>query len=175
MADRNQIIAYKKALEAAEKERDSVLARLLDLEALQKRVARLDSTIEGLKALIGTAQTESQTASTESTSSQTPDQEHVRMPPRLIRFPSEDKTQTGEFKRFEQAEQILRKSGQSMSLTQIAHKFLEYGWLLNKKTAVQIVRNALIRKIEKGEVFNKNAEGLIGLIEWQSKEPETIK
>jgi hypothetical protein len=62
-----------------------------------------------------------------------------------------------------------------MSLTQIAHKFLEYGWLLNKKTAVQIVRNALIRKIEKGEVFNKNAEGLIGLIEWQSKEPETIK
>jgi len=167
MADKIQIAAYRKALEAAEREMNDVLAKLREFEELQNRAATLKSTIGGLTTLIGHLQVERQETRTELPRQL--EDEPVSSAAQLIIL--HDEVQSGP-KRYEQIEQILRESGQPMSFSKIVQEFRARQWPLSKTAGVQIIRNVVIRKAEKKELFMRNEAGLVGLIEWQRGESD---
>ncbi len=173
MIVQNQIDFYKQALEAAEKEKQDVLAQLKALESLQRRLVDLNNAIKGLQKLIGEGVAEQQDPSTEvgslsQHSSESAEGNFSKAAQLLIELDNIHQ-QLGT-KRFEQVEQILKDSGRSMKFPEIIREFHRREWLLNRTpVGAQTIRNAVQRK---PDIFVKKEDGTVGLKEWENENTE---
>ncbi|MFZ0942879.1 MAG: hypothetical protein WB930_19760 [Syntrophobacteraceae bacterium] len=175
MGDENRIIVYKRALEAAERERLDVLNQLQILEELQKRSTVLDATISNLKTLIGEFDPDQGvTSSVAGTETPTTATREVEQP--LVQSKAADlldvisEVETG-LKRFEQIEQILTECNRWMTFAEIGQEFKKRGWHFSSE---QTLRNAVTRKdeavVEKGKdkIFVKK-DNKVGLVKWREE------
>jgi len=150
---------FRKAIDAAQHERDQLIEKLKDLEKIKQRLTQLDTFIEQGKLLLGI--------------------ESLKAPlgpmPHLIQrtrgfplFTSDDSKKPIHLK----AAQIIKEAGKPLGLSEMVEEFRKRNWKLSKDNARQVLRNTLKAK---PEIFSKNEQGrgkevLYGLKEESSEQ-----
>lgn len=150
---------FRKAIEAAEHERDQLAEELKGLEKIQERVAQLNAFIEQGKLLIGieTAQTISEPV------------RHLIVRTRGYPSSTSDDSQKPIFLK---AAKIIRESGRSLGLSEIVEEFRKRDWKLSEDNPRQVLRNTLKSKPQMFSTTEqgKGKEVLYGLKEESSEQ-----
>lgn len=149
---------FRKAIEAAQRERNQLFEKLKDLQKIQQRLTQLDTFIEQGKLLAGIE-------SFEGSSEPTPLIERKRgfglLPPDDSEKPIYLKVM-----------QLIKEAGKSLGLSEMAEEFRKRNWKLSEDNPRQVLRNTLKSK---PQIFSTTEQGkgkevLYGLKEGSSEQ-----
>lgn len=125
---------YKKAIEAAEEEREQVILKLQELETHRKRLSQLESFIEKGKALL---------------SQENVEDSRNGLSQEGLFFIKED----SQMPNYMRMAKVLQEVGRPMTLAELAEQFEKRNWKLSKNNPRGVLRGAFIQH---PELFSKD-------------------
>jgi hypothetical protein len=134
---------FRKAIDAAQHERNQLIEKLKDLEKIKQRLAQLDTFIEQGKLLVGIETIE--------VPSEPPPQIEKRKGFGLIQLDGSKNPL------YLKAVQLIKEAGRPLGLSEMVEEFRKRNWKLSKDNPRQVLRNTLKAK---PEIFSKNEQGM---------------
>jgi hypothetical protein len=125
---------YQKAIESAEEEKQQVLTKLKELDALKQRLLQLQTFIEQGKALLGLENTEDSHGGPSEPSQHT---ESSTVAPRVLRFSRGD----SEMPNHMRIAKVIEEVGRAMTLNELVEEFKKRNWKLSKDNPRQVLRS----------------------------------
>lgn len=133
---------YKKAIESAEEEREQLLVKFKEFDALKQRLFQLENFIEKGKALLGVENFQNDLSASP---------QHARFSrdaPQVLPFIQDD----SEMPNHKRIAKVLQENGKAMTLNELVEEFKKRNWKLSKDNPREVLRGCFIQH---PEMFSK--------------------